>query len=236
MNSHITQVVDKPEIKKYILVFDVETNGLLPRTYGKQDINKLPYIIQLSFVIYNFLEKKIIKSFDEYIKIPDNVEIPEVVVNLTGIEKGRCLQEGVDIITALEQFYEAYMFCDCLVAHNMDFDEKMISLEIERNRDTIIKKAPYCFSIFNNMYEKIHNIERYCTMKKGTDLCNILVPSSIEGKPNRKKWPKLIELYSHIFNGENVEGLHNSYMDVLVCLRCYLKMRHAYDDKELIQD
>jgi len=31
-----------------------------------------------------------------------------------------------------------------------------------------------------------------------------------------------------LFN-ENPDGLHNSMMDVLVCLRCYLKMRHRLD-------
>ena len=42
-----------------------------------------------------------------------------------------------------------------------------------------------------------------------------------------------IELYAKLFEGATVEGLHNSMVDVLTCLRCYLKMRHGYDDSTL---
>jgi hypothetical protein len=48
-----------------------------------------------------------------------------------------------------------------------------------------------------------------------------------------KKWPKLSQLYFALF-GENPDGLHNSMMDVLVCLRCYLKMRHGFDGGLLV--
>ena len=48
-----------------------------------------------------------------------------------------------------------------------------------------------------------------------------------------KKKPKLIELYKHLFNNKEVDGLHNSMMDVLVCLQCYLKMRHDRVDDSL---
>ena len=44
----------------------------------------------------------------------------------------------------------------------------------------------------------------------------------------RFKWPTLGELYNHLF-GKEPEGLHNSMMDVLVCLRSFMKMRYEYD-------
>ena len=54
------------------------------------------------------------------------------------------------------------------------------------------------------------------------------------GRLPSKKWPKLCELYGKLFDGATVDGLHNSMIDVLACLRCYLKMRHVYDDNALI--
>ena len=94
--------------------------------------------------------------------------------------------------------------------------------------------APYCFHTFNSTFESVHGIQRFCTMKKGTDLCNIIVESKMpNGKP-RKKWPKLNELYQHLFPGQEVKGFHNSMIDVLACLRCYLKMRHNYESGSLI--
>ena len=41
------------------------------------------------------------------------------------------------------------------------------------------------------------------------------------------KWPKLIELYRILFGFSTVTlQLHNSLVDTLVCLRCFLKTEH----------
>jgi DNA polymerase III epsilon subunit-like protein len=218
--------INVPFQMRYILAFDVETNGLIPK---KKEIDykmaKLPYILQLSFVIYDLHKRKIFRKYDTYIKVDNSVEISEFITELTGITSEKC-KRGKKITDALNDFYDAYMLCQGLIAHNMDFDKNMILIEIERNREIIMKKIPYCINIFDNVYEKINIIERYCTMRKGIFLCNI------EMKPNnkRKKFPKLSELYCTLFKNESIpKNLHNSLIDVLVCLRCYLKMRHNYN-------
>lgn len=230
--------IPPPTYRRRFLVFDVESTGLLPKTRRNSTnaapITEYPYILQLSFAIYDLSQKKVIRQYDSYIDIPDEVVISEFITELTGATKELCKTKGRPIVEVLEQFYEAYMFCEGIVAHNMDFDEKMIMVELERNRPAIMEKAPYCFMTFNPMYEKVHGIERYCTMKRGTDICNILVESKMPGRPPSKKWPKLIELYGKLFDGATVDGLHNSMIDVLTCLRCYLKMRHGYDDNALL--
>ena len=70
-------------------------------------------------------------------------------------------------------------------------------------------------------------------MMNGKDICNIMVPSKTEGRRPYKKVPKLIELYKHLFQNKEVDGLHNSMMDVIVCLQCYLKMKHDIIDESL---
>jgi len=90
-------------------------------------------------------------------------------------------------------------------------------------------------TVFNSTYEELNGVERYCTMRKGTPIANILVESKFPGKPPSLKWPRLNELYAKIFNGETVDGLHNAIVDVLVCLRCYMKMRHNTDCGLLIE-
>ena len=42
------------------------------------------------------------------------------------------------------------------------------------------------------------------------------------------KYPKLMELHQHLFD-EIPDGLHNSMVDVLACLRCYGKMKLDVD-------
>jgi hypothetical protein len=132
----------------------------------------------------------------------------------------------------------------------MDFDEKMVLIELERNRAQISKRAPQCLRLFSTIFEEINHIERFCTMRRGTALCNIpmFLPeidissasasasaSALKKPPSKaKKFPKLSELFKTLFGeAEPVpENLHNSMVDVLVCLRCYLKMRHNILDDQ----
>ena len=239
--------IPAPIYRRRFLIFDVETTGLLPKKVKNvppPTIDQYPYIIQLSFAIYDIYDRRIIRSYDSYIKLPKTVEISEFVTNLTGITNEICETQGRNIIRVLKHFYAAYRECEGLVAHNMDFDEKMILVEIERNHEEIMKRAPYCLTMFNPIHEKVNNIERYCTMRRGTALCNIDLKQleSIQDtddtkikRPKMKKFPKLAELFKTLFENETLPAnLHNSMIDVLVCLKCYLKMRHNIDDKLIL--
>jgi DNA polymerase III epsilon subunit-like protein len=211
------------------LIFDVETTGLFSKKKNPV-ISEEPHILQLAFVCYDLNENRIVKTYDSFVNLPKDVVISDFVTNLTGITHEICQEKGKPILEVLRAFYEAYMWCDGLIAHNMEFDEKMILLEIERSRSAITAQFPECFVVFSPMYEKMNNIERYCTMRKGTTMCNIEVvisESTAAPKKTTKKWPKLNELYTKMFPEENLpENLHNALTDVLTCLRCYLKMRH----------
>jgi DNA polymerase III alpha subunit (gram-positive type) len=208
-----------------ILVFDVETTGLLPKVDASGNlptISQYPYVIQFSFLIYNTKFKKIEKTYDYYIDIPKNIEIPDKITELTGINRDLCDKKGVPIVYAIEKFYNEYINCGCVIAHNYVFDNTMIKVELQRNKDKINEVAPYCIDVFSLLFEELNKIRHYCTMRAGTKLCNIDLNTE-NGKPF-KKWPKLSELYYHLFK-EMPNGFHNSMIDILVCLRCYLKMR-----------
>jgi len=213
------------DIKKYrVLVFDVETTGLLPKVDASGNVPTLsqyPYVIQFSFLVYNIYLKKIEKSYDFYIKPPNEVIISDKITELTGINREICDTKGVSMVYALERFYNEYINCGYVIAHNIEFDKKIIKVELQRNKDKIDKIAPYCINIFHSLYEEANNIHNYCTMRAGINICNIEVITE-KGKPY-KKWPKLSELYFHLFK-EIPNGFHNSMVDVLACLRCYLKM------------
>jgi type III secretion system FlhB-like substrate exporter len=65
-------------------------------------------------------------------------------------------------------------------------------------------------------------------MKNSTQFCEIIKLS----KTNKTyiKQPKLIELYSKLFLNEPVpKQLHNSLVDILCTLRCYLKYVNNID-------
>jgi DNA polymerase III epsilon subunit-like protein len=206
-----------------ILIFDVETTGLLPKK-GSEEKN--PYIIQFSFIQYNINSRTIERKHDFYINVP--VDVPERITEITGITKKMCDERGVSILVALDCFYECYAMSNCVIAHNLAFDSAMIRIEIERNKIEIDLKAHYCFNIFDAEFEKSRRIEQFCTMRYGTNICNIMKEKE-GGKGGKggiatsyKKWPTLLEFYRHLF-GVAPENLHNSIVDVLVCMRCYLK-------------
>uniref|UniRef100_A0A6C0HSN7 Exonuclease domain-containing protein n=1 Tax=viral metagenome TaxID=1070528 RepID=A0A6C0HSN7_9ZZZZ len=227
-NNNITEI---PIHKRYVLVFDVETTGLIPKKTPNDTtplpITEYPYIIQFSHTLYDTFNNTVECSSDSYIHIPYDVVISEFVTNLTGISLDDCYTKGRDIVDVLIDFSAVYKKSNVLVAHNIDFDSNMIMIEVQRNKEELLKRAPECFMLFNHMFERTNNIERYCTMLKGIEMCNIKIESKTVGKPPRKKWPKLFELYEHLFDGEKVEGLHNSTVDVETCLKCYLKMRYG---------
>jgi DNA polymerase III epsilon subunit-like protein len=223
MNTRLkNERIQKKDNPKYTIILDTETTGLLPNKMpdlglitDEELATIYPYITQISYIIYDNYEKKIARYYNQYIKIPANIEISEKVTELTGITREKC-DAGISIITALNHLYDAYMNCGMIVAHNMWFDSRMIRLECRRH----YKKLPYL-----KMTKMFYNSDRNhvnicCTMLKGMSHCEL------------KRWPKLANLYKTLF-GEDVEkygiSLHNSLADVLVCLRCYLKVYQNMD-------
>ena len=109
------------------------------------------------------------------------------------------------MITGLERLYEAMREADSVVAHNIEFDSRMLFIELMRHKE-------YGNMIDGRIFDMIRIIEKknYCTMKNGIEICKIIAKSR-EGK-EYYKWPKLIELYKKLFNSE-VENLHNSLIE-----------------------
>ena len=257
--------------KHRILVFDVETTGLIPKvSKGPKDptvpkelykdptvvnpegIDLNPYIIQFSFILYNLQTRSIERKHDFYINPP--IDIPEKITEITGITKEMCVEKGVPLILALDCFYECYTMSNTVIAHNMAFDSAMVKIELERNKEEIELLAYYCFNLFDATFEQSRGIDRFCTMRYSTNICNIMVsrePKALKDQsidavidPNvpvkvpakYKKWPTLLEFHQHLFNSVP-ENLHNSIVDVLVCLRCFLKSykRIVIEDAEFAQ-
>jgi len=169
----VSREILAPIRRQRILVFDVETTGKLPRIGRDQPpptLEAYPHILQLSFMVFDLAERTIVRSFDSFVNVTQDVEISEFITGFTGIDRAKC-NGGKSIVEVLEAFYEAYVWCDCLVAHNIEFDITMIETELVRHRAAILQEAPYCLSLFSGVYEKMQGMERYCTMKQGTKLC-----------------------------------------------------------------
>lgn len=205
------------------LIFDVETTGLLNmRVPLPSTLDSCPYVLQFSYLMYDITNKKLIKSVDNYIKIPDTVNIPENAAAVNGITREMC-ETGKPIVEILKEFYNDYHCANKLVAHNYKYDSRMLTIEMKRNWHLLKKDYPYALNLFDPIYMKNIPMKYVCTMDSCTNLCQIKFPDNDPNKPIRYKWPTLLQLHFHLFQYEP-ENLHNSLIDCMVCLRCYLKV------------
>jgi DNA polymerase III epsilon subunit-like protein len=301
----------KMSIPKYhhrVMVFDTETTGLMPRHKPGTPFPPMeayPHIMQFSWIVYNILENKIEEVVDEYVQIPKTVPISPESIQVHGITREIADEKGKPITTLLAKFFVAYMKCDCIVAHNLQFDSEMVRKEMWRNRVELEMKLAnkdrvnMMCGIFTKKFNAVYHIDTFCTMMNTIQFCGIefaakpKVPDSVEfadskreeceqtpvvyetslidtslnpmlsevvlltfddksspvnprtptashpaffavtePKTSRKKFPKLNELYSKLFDTPLPMDMHNSIVDVLVCLRCFLKVRSAKEMEE----
>ena len=222
------------------LVFDTETTGL-PKTQiiSPETLNTWPHIVQFSYVIFDTDTNKIVKIKDCIIKVPDNVTISAENSKIHGITTEISLTKGVSLKPVLEEFFEDLNTADHIVGHNVSFDINMIKAEINRLiLDTLDVNEVVNLHECLTMLKTSNNI--YCTMQESIELCAIEMKDKF-GRPY-KKFPKLVELYQKMFN-ITPKNLHNSLNDVIVCLRCFIKLKyyvdiveHSAEVKQMIKD
>lgn len=214
-----------PTIKKHyksVLVFDTETTGLPPKVTPENiNLPEMPRIIQLSYVLFDTSSYTIKKMGNHYIKLEDGIVIPPFITEITGIQSETCETRGIDIKDALIEFYNTAMEADCIIGHNIPFDIRMIQLEVERHYLNLEPIVPQIISLFDSVFLRVKNIDIFCTMKECIHICNIIKIDK-NGR-SYKKFPKLSELYLHLFKTVP-EHLHNALIDVIVCLRCFMKV------------
>lgn len=210
-----------------VLVFDTETTGLPQTKILNPDTLKLwPTIVQFSYVIYDTELNDIVESKDYIIKVPQEIIISEESSKIHGITNEISSKKGILVTEALTEFFYYLRSVDCIVGHNISFDINMIKVELLRliYNNTIkpeeIKLCKYDLHYISN-YNNI-----YCTLQESIDLCNIKAIDKF-GK-EYLKYPRLIELHQKLFDS-SPNNLHNSFNDILVTLRCFMKLKHNYD-------
>lgn len=202
-----------------ILVFDTETTGLPVKGASIYEKNKWPYIIQISYILYDLSTNETFIK-DNYVKINPTVEITPGSFEAHKITREMLNEKGIHIVEAMNNFNALLYSCDLVIGHNLSFDKRMVFVECLRHQ------LDQKFTIFNQD-KKICKPE-YCTMKNTTEFCNLIRLS--QSNKTYLKSPSLTELYQKLFPEETLPAnLHNSIVDVLITLRCYMKYQHNID-------
>jgi DNA polymerase III epsilon subunit-like protein len=185
-----------------LLFFDTETTGL-PRDWNApvEKLDNWPRLVQLAWLLCDDSGKELEKRV--HIIKPDGFTVPPEASRVHGITHEKAMNEGRDLYFVLEEFSEIIDEANLLVAHNMNFDEKIVGAEFLRS----------------GISSGLFRTRRFCTMLSSIDFCRI--PS---GSGDGYKWPKLSELHIKLF-GRDFEDAHDAMVDARACARCFFKLR-----------
>jgi len=182
------------------LFFDTETTGL-PKKYNApmDDFDNWPRLVQVAWILFDKEGKEIVNK--NYIIKPEGFVIPKESSLIHGITHKKALKEGCELCDVLSEFESLVEEADCLIAHNIDFDEKIMGSELLRIGNL------NCFA----------NKNKFCTMKASTNYC------AISGNYGYK-WPKLEELHYKLFE-TNFDKAHNAQVDIEITAKCFWEMK-----------
>jgi len=221
----------------YSIVFDTETTGLIPKVkfaenWDENDVSLFPHILQLSFITISDSTQNIIDIYDTLLQLPDNIVIDPFVTKIHGITNELINKRGKCIEAEMEYVMSNILSASMIIGHNIEFDINMLLTTLVR----LARKYKDTDEIESNKWVRYYNIllgtwrtKYVCTMFSTIKLCNIWKKrANSEGM--YLKYPKLSELHAKLFT-EDVKGLHNSLIDVFVCLRCYYYLEYKVDLK-----
>jgi DNA polymerase-3 subunit epsilon len=182
-----------------ILIFDVETDGLIVK--GRPP----PNIVQLAAILLN--ESGIERASLSLIIRPDGYQIPTKVSDIHKITTEIAEACGVPLIVALGMLSNLIKLADTHIAHNAAFDAEVVA------------------AAFGRVSRPMPPLSISCTKELATPILK-LPPTAkmLAAGFNRAKAPTLSECVRHFFN-EDLEGAHDAMVDVRACARVYREIQ-----------
>lgn len=182
------------------IVFDTETTGL-PKDWKApiSQVDNWPRLVQLGWMLFDARHEWVAEA--NLIVKPEGFTIPADAARIHGISQARALAEGLPLQDVLAQFLQALATAEVVVAHNLDYDEKVMGAEFIRAR-------------IRNPFE---GKQMMCTKTAATAYCQL--PGNYG-----YKWPTLGELHSKLF-GTGFEDAHNALGDVRATARSFFELR-----------
>lgn len=185
------------------LIFDTETTGLPKNKKSPiSDTDNWPRCVQLAWQLHSS-DSSLIESESYIIKPDDGYDIPYSVGQVHGISTELANNQGHNLQDVLNKFLLALDKAKFIVGQNIAFDIPILSCEFFR------------YKIDNKLSEK--PVLDTCTEKTAA-ICKL--PG---GRGGKFKYPKLSELYQHLFD-ESFKDAHNASADVEATARCFFEL------------
>ena len=197
------------------IFYDSETTGL-PLFKEPSEHPDQPHIVQLAACLVDLDSRKEISSMDVIIR-PNGWTIPDEVAAIHGITTAHAEAVGIEEVTAIDIFMALWGAADTRIAHNEQFDARILRIALKRFFDSPNEVMPTS--------DTWKEGKSQCTMTLAKPLC-ALPPSEKMLAKNMKgfKSPSLGEAYRH-FTGCELENAHSAMADVRACMAVFFAIK-----------
>jgi len=192
---------------KTALFYDTETTGL-PLWKEPSNSEGQPHIVQLAACLVDLPNQKTIASMD--VIIDNGILIPGETSDIHGITTEKAAQFGVTAGSALNMFLGLWRNSEVRVAHNQNFDARLIRIALARH-----------FNQASDVHDAWKTGQSLCTMRMANPY------TKAEGSIGGKR-PKLSEALD-ILMGKKLEDAHSAMPDVLGCMDLYFHCQKLID-------
>lgn len=192
-----------------ILVYDTETTGL-PLFRQPSEHPGQPHLVDVCGLLFDDAGV-LVDSFEALVR-PSNWEISAEVSKIHGITHQQALDEGILEADALEGLLALQERATLRVAHNEQFDQRIIRIALHRYRDAAACDAWAAVSTF-------------CTCETAKPIVRLPPTEKMvrAGFGRQFKSPNLGEAIRHFF-GEERASAHRARIDAEDCARIYFAM------------
>ncbi|MFS2113331.1 3'-5' exonuclease [Herbaspirillum frisingense] len=193
------------------LFYDSETTGF-PLFKEPSEDPRQPHIFQLAADLVDLDTRRTVASMCQLIK-PAGWVIPPDVEALTGVSTERAAMFGLGVDVVLDMFFSMWaMATHGRIAHNEQFDARLVRIACMRHRDTAFadhwKAGP-----------------AFCICTSSTNIVNLPPsPAMVKAGRNNPKQPKLSEAYE-FFTGQPLQNAHDAGADVAACRVIYFALQ-----------
>lgn len=202
-------------LNKRVLLFDLETSGLVKTQRGvkpeeeypdytdleKYDNARMVSIGWLYLKDFDYDYEIGIENINESIIKPKGFIIPNKAIEIHGITNKKAKKDGIKIKEILKKFGKIIKKCEYIIGYNVYYDINVLLSELYRKKRT-------------------KTIQKILKLKKEQKIICLAQISSIEIPPdkfikyNQYAIPKQTEVYKKCYN-EELQNAHNAKSDVL---------------------
>jgi DNA polymerase III epsilon subunit-like protein len=191
--------------------YDTETTGL-PLFKEPSDDPRQPHLVDICILAYD-ANGALVDSFEAMVR-PDGWVIPNEVAVIHGITTEMAMDMGIPEAEALDGFMAIHERAGLRIAHNIQFDDRIMRIALSRYRG---KDAADAFK----------TTPGYCTCQSSKNLVKCpptekMIAAGF-GRPGQYKVPTVAEALLH-FTGEELVGGHRARPDTEACARIYFAM------------